>query len=171
MTKRIIMVTGGQRSGKSVMAERLALEPTGHALYVATAQVHDDEMADRVRRHQKRRGAQWATFEEPLHIGAARVPAGCSVLVDCLTLLSTNAYFAAGEDIDIALANVKREVDALAENDCVIVFVTNEIGMGGISANAMMRRFTDLMGWVNAYVAAKADDVYLMVSGIPMKIK
>lgn len=171
MAKRIIMVTGGQRSGKSAMAERLALEPTGRAVYMATAEARDDEMRERVRRHQARRGEQWRTIEEPLHLSAHRIPAGHSVLVDCLTLLGTNAFLANGEDVDRALADAKREIDALTEQDAVFVFVTNEIGMGGIGANAMVRKFTDLMGWLNAYVASRADDVYFMVSGIPMKIK
>lgn len=165
------MVTGGQRSGKSAMAERLALEHADRAVYMATAQIRDDEMADRVRRHQARRGQQWSTIEEPLHLSVHQVPEGHSVLVDCLTLLSTNAYFAENEDVDRALALVKREIDALTSQEAVFVFVTNEIGMGGIGASPMVRRFTDLMGWVNSYMAAKADDVYLMVSGIPLKIK
>lgn len=105
------MVTGGQRSGKSAISERLALQPTGQAVYMATAQVGDEEMAERVRRHRARRGEQWITVEEPLHIGSHRVPAGYSVLVDCLTLLSTNAYFESGENVDKALALVKSEID------------------------------------------------------------
>ncbi len=171
MAKRIVMVTGGQRSGKSVMSERLALEPTGRALYIATAQVGDDEMAERVRKHQARRGSQWTTIEEPLRIGTVVVPPEHAALVDCLTMLSTNAYFSSGEDVDAALAMVKAEIDALVSQDTTIVFVTNEIGMGGIGGSAMVRRFTDLMGWVNSYVAGIASDVYLMVSGIPVKIK
>lgn len=171
MAKRIIMVTGGQRSGKSKMAERLALEPTGRAAYMATAQALDDEMRERVRRHQARRGEQWVTIEEPLRLSSHQIPDGCAVLVDCLTLLSTNAYFAYGEDVDRALSAVKHEIESLTAQDTVFVFVTNEIGMGGIGANAVVRRFTDLMGWLNAYMASRADDVYFMVSGIPLKIK
>ena len=97
------------------------------------------------------------------------------VLVDCLTLWATNYFFNGDEQqipaVDRVLAELKAEFDRLISQQATFIMVTNEIGMGGVSANAIQRRFTDLMGWFNQYVAAQADEVVLMVSGIPVKIK
>ncbi len=171
MARKVTMVTGGQRSGKSAVAERVAMEAAESCLYIATAEVRDEEMAERVRRHQARRGPRWTTYEEPLWIANAPIMPGQAVLVDCLTLFATNHFFNCHEDVDKALAECKQEVDKLLAQDAYFVLVTNEIGMGGISANQMQRRFTDLMGWLNQYVAQRADEVILMVSGIEVKIK
>lgn len=167
----IILITGGARSGKSREAERRALQLSPHPTYLATATIGDDEMADRVRRHQERRGIQWHTIEEPIHIGAVEVK-GEVVLLDCLTLWATNVFFHCGEDIDKALHFLQEEFDKLtAHRTTTFIVVTNEIGMGGVSSNALVRKFTDLQGWLNQYVAEQADEVVLMVSGIPMTIK
>lgn len=170
MTKKIVMVTGGSRSGKSSFAEKYALMESTTPWYLATAEARDDEMRDRVRRHQERRGPDWTTIEEPLHISAHDMT-GKTVLVDCLTLLATNAFFAENEDVDKALERLKDEIRRFTAPEAVYIFVTNEIGMGGIGATAMMRKYTDLQGWLNQWVAAMAEEVYLLVSGIPMKIK
>ena len=91
--------------------------------------------------------------------------------MDCVTLWCTNFFFDLDGDADRALAEVKAEFDRLAAIDADFIFVTNEIGLGGVSENAVQRRFTDLQGWVNQYVAQRADAVFLMVSGIPLQIK
>ena len=168
--KRIILVTGGARSGKSTFAEALAMRLSPNPVYLATAQALDEEMADRVRRHQERRGPAWTTVEEPLFISRCDMT-GRTVLVDCLKLFASNVFFAEGEDVDVSLARLKREVDAFTVPDAQYIFVTNEIGMGGIGATATTRRYTDLLGWLNQYVASRADEVWLLVSGIPLKIK
>lgn len=98
-------------------------------------------------------------------------------VIDCLTLWCTNFFFSAANDeshqpdINETLKEIEEEFDKFTDQDATFIFVTNEIGSGGVSGNAVQRRFTDLLGWFNQYVAAKADDVYLTVSGIPVKIK
>lgn len=168
--KEIIMVTGGQRSGKSLFAERLTLDRSDNPVYMATAEARDDEFRDRVRRHQARRGDNWTTIEAQTGLWRHDVT-GRQVLVDCVTMLATNYFFASEEDIDKAFESICADIDRLTEQDASFVFVTNEIGLGGISGNTLQRRFTDLLGFVNKYLAEKADTVYFMVSGIPLKIK
>lgn len=168
------MITGGERSGKSTYAERLALNLSDNPVYLATAHPWDDEFRQRIRRHKERRGPQWTNIEEERQLSRHRLE-GRVVLVDCLTLWATNYFFSGDEqhipDVDSVLAELKAEFDRLISQQATFIMVTNEIGMGGVSANAIQRRFTDLMGWFNQYVAAQADEVVLMVSGIPVKIK
>lgn len=167
---KITLVTGGQRSGKSTYAERLALERSGNPVYLATATIGDEEMAERVRRHRERRGPQWVNLEEPIFLSKLDLE-GMTVLIDCLTLWTTNIFFDQNEDTDCALQALKDEFDRLTRQEADYILVTNEIGMSGISPNPMARKFTDLLGFFNQYVAARADEVVLMVSGIPVKIK
>lgn len=166
------MITGGQRSGKSEEAERLALNLSERPVYLATAQVLDEEMRYRVTLHQQRRGPQWTNIEEPLHLSRHDLN-GRVALIDCLTLWLTNMFFEETYDGDVerVLQAAKEEFDRLAEQDATLIVVTNEIGLGGTSENALQRRFTDLQGWMNQYVAKQADEVVLMVSGIPLKVK
>ena len=169
--KRIILITGGERSGKSAYAERLALSLSPNPVYMATAHPWDEEFRERIRRHQERRGSQWTNIEEERQLSRHDV-SGRVVLVDCLTLWATNYFFdKEGEEVDSMLAELKAEFDRFTRQEATFLFVTNEIGMGGVSANALQRRFTDLMGWLNQYVAARADEVILMVSGIAVKVK
>lgn len=170
--KRIILITGGQRSGKSMHAEQLALQLSDRPVYMATAHIWDDEFRQRVQRHQERRGPEWTNVEEERWLSHHDV-GGRTVLIDCLTLWATNFFFAAGDEADPAavLEEMKEEFDRFTAQDATFIFVTNEIGLGGTSANAVQRRFTDLLGWLNQYVAQKADEVTLLVSGIPVKIK
>jgi adenosylcobinamide kinase/adenosylcobinamide-phosphate guanylyltransferase len=168
--KRIILITGGSRSGKSSYAEQLALSLSGTPVYLATARIWDEEFRERVRRHQERRGPQWTNIEEEKYLSRHDV-SGRVVVVDCLTLWSTNFFFDLESDVDRALDALKAEFDRFTDQDATFLFVTNEIGMGGTSDNALQRRFTDLQGWMNQHVAARADEVILMVSGIPVKIK
>ena len=171
MTRRIILITGGQRSGKSEEAERLALSLVANPVYLATAHVWDDEFRQRVRLHQERRGPQWTNIEEEKALSRHDV-SGRVVVIDCVTLWLTNYFFEA-EDADVKdiLALVKAEFDRFTAQEATFIFVTNEIGCGGVSENALQRRFTDLQGWMNQYIAQQADEVVLMVSGIPVKVK
>lgn len=171
MTK-ITLITGGQRSGKSTYAEELVMRLSDNPVYIATAHIWDEEFRQRVVRHQERRGPQWTNIEEERYLSCHDVT-GRVVLVDCLTLWATNFFFEAGDDasVDDVLERIKNEFDALVCQDATFVFVTNEIGLGGVSENSVQRRFTDLLGWLNQYVASKADEVILMVSGIPVTIK
>ena len=167
--KRIILITGGQRSGKSQKAEDLALSLSNNPVYLATAHIWDDEFRERVRRHQERRGPQWTNIEEELYLSRHNL-AGRVVVIDCVTLWLTN-FLSGIDSVDAILAAAQKEFDAFTQPDATYIFVTNEIGLGGVSENALQRKFTDLQGWMNQYIAAKADEVILMVSGIPMKVK
>lgn len=167
---RIILITGGQRSGKSSEAERMALSLAADPVYVATAHVWDDEFRERVRRHQERRGPQWTNIEEETHLSRHDL-SGRVAVIDCVTLWLTNFFFANDSDVDKSLAQAKDEFDRFTSRDATYIFVTNEIGSGGVSDNAIQRKFTDLEGWMNQYIASKADEVILMVCGIPVKIK
>ena len=176
--KRIILITGGQRSGKSSKAEELALSLSDHPVYMATAHIWDEEFSERVRRHQERRGPQWTNIEEELTLSKHDVT-GRVVVIDCVTLWLTNILYS--EELRVkseefatlnsSLNLAKAEFDKFTQTDATYIFVTNEIGSGGVSDNAIQRKFTDLQGWMNQYIAQKADEVILMVSGIEMKIK
>lgn len=168
----LILITGGQRSGKSQYAERLALALSSNPIYLATAHIWDEEFRERVRQHQQRRGPEWDNIEEERWLSRHDVR-GRVVLVDCLTLWATNFFFADGTEAEVegALEALKTEFDRFLLQDATFIIVTNEIGSGGTPVNDVQRRFTDLLGWLNQYVAAKADEVVMMVSGIPVKIK
>ena len=168
--KRVILITGGQRSGKSTQAEQLALSLSPNPVYLATAHIWDDEFRERVRRHQERRGPQWTNIEEERELSRHDLT-GRVVVIDCVTLWLTNFFFANDSDVEKSLESAKLEFDAFTAHDATYIFVTNEIGLGGVSDNAIQRKFTDLEGWMNQYIAQRADEVILMVSGIAVKIK
>ena len=176
MKKRIILITGGQRSGKSQYAERLALSLSEHPVSLATAHIWDDEFRQRVLIHQQRRGEAWTNIEEEKHLSRHNLD-GRVVVIDCITLWCTNFFFTQGAkeweqpSVDEALCALKDEFDRFTNQDATFIFVSNEIGSGGVSDSVVQRRFTDLQGWMNQYVAGCADEVVLMVSGIPVKIK
>ena len=170
------MITGGQRSGKSQYAEKLALSLSDNPVYMATAHIWDEEFRNRVLMHQQRRGSQWTNIEEEKTLSIHDVN-GRVVVIDCITLWCTNFFFRRDKaeweqpTVDEALQAVKTEFDKFTVQNATFIFVTNEIGSGGVSESMIQRRFTDLEGWMNQYVASKADEVTLMVSGIPVRIK
>ncbi|RRC97683.1 bifunctional adenosylcobinamide kinase/adenosylcobinamide-phosphate guanylyltransferase [Prevotella sp. OH937_COT-195] len=174
--KRIILITGGQRSGKSAYAEQLALSLSKNPVYMATAHIWDEEFRRRVQSHQERRGRQWENIEEEKWLSRHNIYNKVAV-IDCITLWCTNFFYnqTAKEweqpTVDAALKEIEEEFDRFTEQDATFIFVTNEIGSGGVSTDFTQRRFTDLQGWMNQYVARHADEVILMVSGIPVKIK
>ena len=167
--KRIILITGGQRSGKSQQAEQLALSLSDHPVYLATAHIWDDEFCERVKKHQERRGSQWTNIEEEKFLSRHDLT-GRVVVIDCVTLWLTNFFFETS-DVAQTLEAAKEEFNRFTAPDATYIFVTNEIGSGGVSENVIQRKFTDLEGWMNQYIAQQADEVVLMVSGIPVKIK
>ena len=167
--KKVILITGGARSGKSRYAEELALSLSKNPVYVATAHVWDEEFRERVKKHQERRGPEWTNIEEEKELSRHDLT-GRVAVIDCITLWCTN-YFFQMQEVDTALEALKAEFDKFTAHDATYIFVTNEIGSGGTSENAIQRKFTDLQGWMNQYIASKADEVILMVSGIPVKIK
>lgn len=165
----LTFVLGGARSGKSVHAEALIEMHPAPWHYIATAQVFDDEMAERIALHRHRRGGDWRTVEAPHDLADAlnATADGTPVLVDCLTLWLSNRM--------LAEADVERECSQLAETLSrprgPWVVVSNEVGLGIIPDNALARRFRDEAGWLNQKIAAAADEVVLMVAGMPMKVK
>ena len=167
--KKVILITGGARSGKSRYAEELALSLSKNPVYVATAHVWDEEFRERVKKHQERRGPEWTNIEEEMSLSRLDLT-GRVAVIDCITLWCTN-YFFQIQEVDTVLEALKAEFDKFTARDATYIFVTNEIGMGGVSDNAVQRKFTDLQGWMNQYVASKADEVILMVSGIAVRIK
>ncbi|WP_321331945.1 bifunctional adenosylcobinamide kinase/adenosylcobinamide-phosphate guanylyltransferase [uncultured Bacteroides sp.] len=168
--KQLILITGGARSGKSKYAERLALTLSPTPIYLATSRIWDEEFHQRVLRHQADRGPEWTNIEEDKELSRHQVEDRV-VLIDCVTLWCTNFFFDLEADTDKTLEAVKQEFDRFVTQNATFIFVTNEIGMGATSENAIQRKFTDLQGWVNQYIAAKADKVVLMVAGIPLVVK
>ena len=168
--KTIVLITGGQRSGKSRYAQEMALSLSSNPVYLATSRVWDEEHRQRIERHKKERGDEWTSIEEEKELGKHDFT-GKVVLIDCVTLWATNFFFDLQSDVQLSLDMLKQEFDKLLEQDAQFIFVTNEIGMGEMPQNDLQRRFSDLQGWFNQYIAAKADEVYLMVSGISMKVK
>ena len=168
--KHIVLVTGGQRSGKSGYAQKLALSLTANPVYLATSRVWDEEFRKRVLRHQADRGPEWTNIEEEKFLSRHSLPQRV-IVIDCLTLWSTNFFFDLNSDIDLSLSALKTEFDKFTAQEATFIFVTNELGMGGVADNLLQRRFTDLQGWMNQYVAQQANEVIFMVSGIPVKIK
>lgn len=167
---RIILITGGARSGKSSYAEKLALSLSPNPVYLATARIWDEEFRKRVIRHQEIRGPEWTNIEEEKILSRHSLP-DQTILIDCVTLWCTNYFYDLDADTDRALTDIKAEFDRFTAQDATFIFVTNEIGMGGTSVNEIQRKFTDMQGWMNQYIAGRADEVILMVSGIPVKIK
>jgi len=176
---RVILITGGSRSGKSAHAQKIAEKLRGPRLFVATCPVCDDEMQERVRMHRtKRRGRGWATVEEKTDLlavlkGSKRYKV---VLVDCLTLWVSNLLCEAEESgrtlTETAIRRRCRELlAACSRRTGTVLFVTNEVGMGVVPESALGRRFRDLAGRCNQVIAAGADDVQLLVCGIPASLK
>ena len=170
MAKKIVLVTGGQRSGKSDYAQQLALQLSERPVYLATSRIWDEEFRRRIERHQRQRGPQWTNIEEEKFL-SRHLLENRTIVIDCLTLWTTNFFFDNDSDVKKSLEELKSEFDRFTGQTATFIFVTNEIGLGGISENPVQRRFTDLQGWINQYVASQADEVVLMVAGIPLKIK
>ncbi len=175
---RTIFVTGGARSGKSVFSEQKAEEFGDRLGYVATAQSLDGEMADRIERHRTRRGPQWHTIEEPLLLSRSLEEADGTyeaILVDCVTLWLTNLLFAFEHDGPAVERRIRGEVEQLAQTlqrmVTPVILVSNEVGMGIVPEHHLARLFRDIAGSANQSLAAAADEVFMVISGIPLKIK
>ena len=184
MKSQIILCSGGARSGKSEFAERLALATKGQKAYVATGQAFDEEMVDRINKHQERRGKIWNNFEVPLHLADEWENISQSadvILIDCLTMFTTNHMMAYGsirgqEDANRLEQTILSELDILLDSiqSCenkTVIFVTNEIGLGIVPDNKLARYFRDIAGRVNRAVASVADKLYLTISGVTIELK
>ena len=171
----ISLVLGGARSGKSTHAEKLVAgtlfgASPQPAVYIATAEAGDVEMATRIMAHRARRGGGWTTIEEPLKLASALEAAAAHrqpVLVDCLTLWLSNLMHA-GADVDEATDDLVRALDGYA---APVVFVSNELGLGLVPETPLGRSFRDAMGRMNMRVAERADRVIFMAAGLPLLMK
>jgi adenosyl cobinamide kinase/adenosyl cobinamide phosphate guanylyltransferase len=175
MTSRLVLVTGGARSGKSRFAEqRLGeLAPGGPWRYVATAEAADDEMRARIAHHRARRSERWRTVEAPRALAAAlRAPADgvAAMLVDCVTIWLSNLMLDGAAD-EALLAATDEAALAARDSAVPVVFVTNEVGGGIVPEHALARRFRDVAGWVNQRLAAACDEVFLVAAGLPLKLR
>ena len=168
--RRLIFITGGARSGKSRYAQELALRQSGNPLYVATARVWDEDFRARVDRHRGERDERWTTIEEEKYLSGLPL-AGQTAVIDCITLWITNFFSDSGYDREASYAACRDELDRLLEQEASLILVSNEIGMGLHAETEAGRQFTDLQGRVNQYLAARADEVILMISGIPLTVK
>lgn len=184
MKSQIILCSGGARSGKSEFAERLALSTEGRKAYVATGQAFDEEMIDRIKKHQERRGDIWTNFEVPLHLAKEWEIISQSadvILIDCLTMFTTNHMMAHGsiqgqQDANDLEEAVLSELELLlnlisSSNGKTVIFVTNEIGLGIVPDNKLARYFRDIAGRVNQTVATVANKLYLTISGVTIELK
>ncbi|MCD6184178.1 MAG: bifunctional adenosylcobinamide kinase/adenosylcobinamide-phosphate guanylyltransferase [Deltaproteobacteria bacterium] len=172
--KKNILVIGGCRSGKSSQALKLADKfSDNRRTFIATCVPYDDEMKDRVARHQKERDNRWKTVEEPINLHKAITEHGKSsdiILIDCITLWISNLLLKSRR-IDYILKNVEKLLDAVQKTECSVIMVSNEVGTGIVPENDLSRMFRDAAGFANQHIANVADQVTWMVAGIPVKIK
>lgn len=178
--EKLILVTGGVRSGKSSFAESLAGKLGDNITFIATAQALDREMGERIAQHRAGRPIHWKTIEEPYQVEQIINEVGSKtdvILVDCLTLLVSNLMQDYGEEVfnrslaDEIMKVIDRITGASLQCRGTVIIVSNEVGLGLVPANPMGRFFRDILGKANQKIAAQADRVYLLVAGIPMQIK
>lgn len=169
--QKSIFVTGGARSGKSSFALKEAEKIEGKKLFIATAEALDEEMESRIERHKKQRGDDWDTCEEPLMISAAIGKLANEyqvIVIDCLTMWLSNAMHG-NTDIECETDNLINIL--LKTPDTHIYIVSNEVGAGIVPENELARRFRDLAGIINRKIAEASDEVFMVIAGIPIKIK
>ncbi|CAK0760143.1 Bifunctional adenosylcobalamin biosynthesis protein CobP [Azospirillaceae bacterium] len=168
--KRLTLILGGARSGKSAFAERLVEAASTTPLYIATAHAGDDEMTARIERHQKRRGPTWRTIEAPLNLPetiTSYAKSNCVVLVDCLTLWVSNLMMAERNIAD----ETSHLSSALQTCEGAVVLVSNEVGLGIVPNNNLARAFRDHVGNLHQEIARIADSAYLVTAGLPLALK
>jgi len=180
---KIILVTGGSRSGKSSFAEGF-FKNIDDVLYIATAIVTDEEMADRIKKHIDSRNSKWTTYEGFFDLDKAVAKYDIdNILLDCVTIMTTNLMFReeinfddiSMEKVDNLLDDIKVQFEKLIvkakQTNKNLVMVTNEVGLGLVPENKLSRIFRDIAGYVNQYIASQSDEVYLVSCGLPLKLK
>ena len=168
-----ILITGGARSGKSQFAQKLALEAGGRVLFIATAEAKDEDMRLRIKAHRGSRPGSWKTLEAPLgvsdtigqHIGEAKI-----VVIDCITVLVANTMLQ-GHGEELVLKEIEDLISQMDKLEATFILVSNEVGLGIVPDNELGRRYRDCLGRANQLLAQHADEVYLMVAGIPLRLK
>jgi adenosylcobinamide kinase/adenosylcobinamide-phosphate guanylyltransferase len=170
--KEITLVLGGARSGKSSFALEYVEKSYKSYMFLATAEVLDDEMAHRVELHRKARGPKWQVREEPLEIAQVLAPGNCdveAVLIDCTTIWLSNVLLQKGADQVPTYENAL--IEALARSDQSVIIVSNEVGSGIVPEHPLGRQYRDMAGSLNQKMAAAADRVFLVVAGLPVQLK
>jgi len=170
----IIFLTGGTRSGKSDFAQDMAEKLKGNRFFLATAQAFDEEMRHRIQKHREQRGNRWDTVEEPIYLGRVlRAAAGSynTILVDCLTLWMSNLLMKYSDKEEKLLEIIDDFFLSIKEINGTLIVVSNEVGMGIVPDNKLARDYRDHLGILNKRMAGIADEVYALLSGIPVKIK
>lgn len=167
-----LLILGGARSGKSRLAQAVATHHWHHPAYLATAEILDDEMAVRVRRHQRARARHWRCVEEPLEIAKIirrGVPGADGILVDCLTIWLSNVLLKEGPG---AFDRRRKElINALRQTKQDIILVANEVGLSVVPEHKLGRTFRDLAGWLNQAVAKEVQAVVFVAAGLPLVLK
>ena len=166
----IYFITGGARSGKSSYAMKIAKDLAENPVYIATARHWGDDFQDRIRRHQAERDEKWTSIEEQKAVSSLELENRVAV-IDCVTLWLTNFFVDFKQDVDKSLEAFTYEIDKLKAKNTTFIIISNEIGMGIHAETETGRKFTDLQGWANQYLAKKADKAIFMVSGLPMILK
>lgn len=166
----IYYITGGERSGKSAYAEKLALSLSDTPKYVATSRIWDEGHKARIEDHKKGRSSQWINVEEEKELSKV-ITEGDVALIDCVTLWLTNFFFDNDSQVAIALEQAKKAFENVLSINATLIFVSNEIGMGGHATTEVGRKFTELQGWMNQHIAKHADKATFMVSGLPLTLK
>ena len=163
-------ITGGERSGKSSYAQNLALELSDAPFYLATSRIWDDDHRKRVDRHIADRDQRWTSIEEEKQLSKV-ITDDSVVVIDCVTLWLTNYFVDTKNNVQESLILAKEEFNRLLQKKATIIIISNEIGMGVHASTEVGRKFTELQGWMNQYIAKHANKAILMVSGIPVEIK
>lgn len=169
---RTVLILGGARSGKSRFGSSLAERWWPRPLYLAPAEVLDEEMKARVALHRQARGDRWLCVEEPLSVAETirHPPAGCDgIMLDCVTLWLSNVMLKEGDEA--VRGRLDDLIDALRSPPRAVILVSNEVGSGIVPASELGRRFRDLAGWANQDLAAAVDTVALVVAGLPLVLK
>ena len=166
----IYYITGGARSGKSAYAQELALSLSENPIYLATARNSDADFDQRIKRHQSDRDERWENIEVEKYLAALNLK-NRVVVLDCVTLWLTNFYVDTKYDIEKSLKQIKQAFDEMIKSDTTFIIISNELGMGLHADTESGRKFTDLQGWTNQYIAKKADKAIFMVSGLPLILK
>ena len=148
----------------------LALGLTDRPVYLATSRKWDEDFEKRVKRHQGERDERWENWEEEKSIGRLNIT-NRVVVLDCITLWLTNWFLDLEQDINTCLQNAKQELELLFEQQATLILISNEIGMGVHAESHIGRKFVELQGWTNQFVADKADKAIFMVSGLPLHLK
>ncbi len=163
-------ISGGERSGKSSFAQNLACQLSDTPIYIATSRIWDEDHQKRIDRHKNDRDSRWTSIEEEKEL-YKHIHTGKTIVIDCVTLWLTNFFVDNNNNAQIALQLAKKEFDKFKNTSANIIIISNEIGMGVHAQTHIGRKFTELQGWMNQYIAKHANKATFMVSGLPLTLK